>query len=166
MLQIRRLESNHAAIYRSLRLEALQGHPEAFGSSYEEEKEFPSETFENRLKEQNSFTFGAFENEKLIGVVTLVLEKKNKLKHRANIVAMYVDPEKRRYGIGKSLMLEAINKAKTIEGIEQIYLVVTSINEPAKKLYYSLGFETYGKDKRALKIENKYFDDELMVLFI
>jgi ribosomal protein S18 acetylase RimI-like enzyme len=166
MMQIRLLESNHAEMYRNLRLEALQSHPAAFISSYEEENEFPLEKFESRLKEQDSFTFGAFDNERLIGVVTLVLEKKNKLKHRANIVAMYVDPEKRRYGIGKSLMQEAINKAKTIEGIVQIYLGVTSNNEPAKKLYYSLGFETYGNDKRALKIDNTYFDDELMVLFV
>jgi ribosomal protein S18 acetylase RimI-like enzyme len=166
MMHIRLLESNHAAIYRNLRLEALQSHPEAFSSSYEEEKEIPLEIFESRLKEQHSFTYGAFDNEQLIGVVTLVLEKKNKLKHRANIVAMYVDPQKRRFGIGKSLMLEAINKAKAIEGIVQIYLGVTSNNEPAKKLYYSLGFETYGKDKRALKIDSTYFDDELMVLVV
>jgi ribosomal protein S18 acetylase RimI-like enzyme len=166
MMQIRILELNHAAIYRNLRLEALQNHPEAFSSSYEEEKEFPLEKFESRLREQDSFTFGAFDNEQLIGVVTLVLEKKTKLKHRANIAAMYVDPEKRRLGIGKSLMLAAINKAKTMEYIVQIYLTVTSNNEPAKKLYYSLGFETYGKDKRALKIDSTYFDDELMVLFV
>jgi ribosomal protein S18 acetylase RimI-like enzyme len=166
MMQIRLLESNHASIYRNLRLEALQTHPEAFSSSYEEEKEFPLEIFESRLKEQDSFTFGAFDNEQLIGAVTLALEKKNKLKHRANIVAMYVDPEKRRFGIGKSLMLEAINKAKTMESIKQIYISVASNNEPAKKLYYSLGFETYGKDKRALKIDSTYFDDDLMVLFV
>jgi predicted N-acetyltransferase YhbS len=103
-MEIRIFQPNSAEIYRNIRLEALQINPEAFSSSYEEEKEFPLERLESRLKEDESFTFGAFDNEKLLGVVTLVMEKKNKLKHRANIAAMYVYPENRRSGIGKSLM--------------------------------------------------------------
>ncbi|WP_342773320.1 GNAT family N-acetyltransferase [Peribacillus cavernae] len=124
------------------------------------------EKFENRLKEDVSFTFGAFDNRQLLGVVTLFMEKKNKLKHRANIAAMYVYPERRRSGIGRSLMIEAIQKAKEIEGIEQIYLTVVSNNKPAKSLYHFLGFNTYGIDKKALIIDHTYFDDELMVLFV
>jgi RimJ/RimL family protein N-acetyltransferase len=164
VMEIRILEPENAEIYRNIRLEALRTHPEAFGSSYEEEKEFSLEKFESRFKEEHSFTFGTFENEQLLGVVTLVLEQKNKLKHRANIYAMYVSPKKRGIGIANNLMIEAIKKAKEIKGIEQIYLTVVSINEPAKKLYNSLGFETYGIDKRALKIDNTYFDEDLMVL--
>jgi ribosomal protein S18 acetylase RimI-like enzyme len=79
---------------------------------------------------------------------------------------MYVSPKKRGIGIANNLMIEAIKKAKEIKGIEQIYLTVVSINEPAKKLYNSLGFETYGIDKKALKIDNTYFDEELMVLYV
>jgi ribosomal protein S18 acetylase RimI-like enzyme len=166
IMEIRRLEPKDAANYKEIRFEALQNHPEAFRSSYDEEKEFPLERTENRLNEEHSFTFGVFDKNKLIGVVTLILEQRNKIKHRANIAAMYVYPGKRKSGIGKSLMLEAIKKAKAIEGIEQIYLTVTSSNEPARKLYQSLGFKTYGIDKRALKIENTYFDEELMVLVL
>ncbi|WP_316246610.1 GNAT family N-acetyltransferase [Sutcliffiella horikoshii] len=58
----------------------------------------------------------------------------------------------------------AINKAKELEKIEQIYLAVTAGNEPAKRLYTSLGFVTYGIDRNGLKIEDTYFDEELMVL--
>lgn len=96
----------------------------------------------------------------------LILETKDKTKYRANIVAMYVYPEKRKSGIGRMLMTEAINKAKEIKQIEQVYQSVTSSNEPAKILYKSLGFITYGIDKNGLKIEDKYFDDDLMVLVL
>jgi ribosomal protein S18 acetylase RimI-like enzyme len=163
-MEIRTLKPKNAEAYRNIRLKALKDHPEAFSASFEEENEFPVEIFENRLIEGVTFTFGAFKDEQLIGVVTLVLEQKNKLNHRANIVGMYVDSEKRRSGIGKRLMVEAIGMAKNMETIEQIYLTVTSNNAPAKKLYQTLGFETYGIDKRALKLGNSYFDDELMVL--
>lgn len=164
-MDIRILEPKDAITYKEVRLEALQNHPEAFSSSYNEEKKFPLGKTESRLNDEYSFTFGAFDKNKLIGIVTLVLEKSIKIKHRANIYAMYVCPENRKSGIAKSLMLKAIKKTKAIEGVEQIYLTVTSSNEPAKKLYQSLGFKTYGIDERALKIDQTYFDDELMVLF-
>jgi ribosomal protein S18 acetylase RimI-like enzyme len=118
------------------------------------------------LKDDYSYTFGAFENEKLLGVVTLVMEQKNKIKHRANIYAMYVTPERRGIGIAKNLMIEAVKKANQLNGIEQIYLSVVSNNEPAKKLYNYMGFETYGIDKKALRVDDLYHDEELMVLYL
>jgi ribosomal protein S18 acetylase RimI-like enzyme len=130
------------------------------------EKEYPLENFAKRLCTPHFFTFGAFVDSKLSGVVTLIVETKEKTKHKANIVAMYVCPEKRKSGIGRVLMTEAIHKAKEIKEVEQIYLSVTSSNTPAKKLYQSLCFETYGIDKNGLKVEDTYYDDELMVLVL
>lgn len=79
---------------------------------------------------------------------------------------MYVHQDYRNAGIGKKIVTELIEKAKSMLRIEQIYLTVTASNLPAKQLYQSIGFVTYGVEKRALKIEETYFDDELMVLFI
>lgn len=165
-MDIRLLQPKDAVNYRNIRLEALQHNPESFGSSYEEEKDNPLEIYKSRFQSLETYTFGAFENEKLIGVVTLVKENKLKLKHKANIFALYVSPEKRGKGIAKCLMIEAIKKAKDLEGIEQINLTVVTSNNSAMKLYISLGFEVFGKEKRALRIEHKYFDEEYMVLFL
>jgi ribosomal protein S18 acetylase RimI-like enzyme len=165
-MEIRILEPKDAEMYKVIRLEALQKHPEAYSSSYEEELGSSVEKYRSRLNDEHSFTFGAVEESQLVGVVTLVVEKKKKINHRANIVAVYVDHSKRRSGIARSLMLEAIKKAQEIESVEQIYLTVTSSNEPAKNLYQSLRFKTYGLDKRALKIGSTYFDDELMMLVL
>ncbi|GKU81500.1 hypothetical protein NCCP28_08960 [Niallia sp. NCCP-28] len=114
----------------------------------------------------DNFTFGAFEKNQLIGAVTLIVEQKNKMKHRGNIVAMYVKPKYRGRGTAKKLMKEAINYAKGLKQLKQIYLGVVSGNEGAIKLYQSLGFQTYGIDKKALKVNGIYYDEELMVLFI
>ncbi|NHM30274.1 GNAT family N-acetyltransferase [Neobacillus terrae] len=159
------LGPENAGLYRDIRLQALKDHPEAFSSSFEEESAYTLERFSSRLNEDFIFTFGALMEDQLIGTVTLATERRNKLKHRANIAAMYVDPEYRRSGTGKKLMEEAIKKAKELEGIEQIYLSVTSTNEAAKKLYLSLGFTTYGKDIKALKINNRYYDEDLMAIY-
>ncbi len=165
-MEIKILEPKDAVIYRDIRLDALKSNPEAFSSSYAEEKEYPLENFENRLSFGHFFTFGAFVDDKLSGVVTLIIETKIKTKHRAYIVAMYVNPEMRKSGIGRRLMTEAIQMAKEMKEIKQIYLSVTSSNEPAKNLYKSLGFRTYGIDKNGLRVDGTYYDDELMVLVL
>ena len=79
---------------------------------------------------------------------------------------MYVSPDQRGLGIGKSLMVEAIQVANDWTGVEQVYLTVVTTNEPAKKLYASLGFEVFGTEKKALKVSDTYFDEEHMVLFL
>jgi RimJ/RimL family protein N-acetyltransferase len=61
-------------------------------------------------------------------------------------------------------MVELIRRARLCEGLEQINLTVMSDNEPAKKLYTSLGFTIYGVERNALKYKGRYFDEDFMVL--
>lgn len=163
-MEIRRLGAKDAEIYRVIRLESLRLRPEAFGSSYEEEKEAPVEKYRDSLP--TVYTFGAFENGSLIGVVTLFPEGKRKMKHRASIFAMYVTESVRGQGVGKRLVEAAIAQARELGGIEQIHLQVVTSNESAIRLYSSLGFEVYGLEKRALRIGDTYYDEELRVLFL
>lgn len=165
-MNIRLLIPDDAEAYLKMRLIALKNHPAAFASSFEEEKDQPAEIYGQRFQSKDAYTFGAFEGDTLIGSVTLHKETKIKLKHRANIFAMYVSPEKRKMGIGKLLISAAIDKAKKLNEIEQIYLTVEAGNEPAIRLYSSLGFKVYGQDCRALKVGNMYFDETHMVLHL
>jgi len=166
-MEIRQLNSNDAEAYFSIRLEGLKKNPEAFATSYEEEKSQSADKYKTRFeKTQDSFTYGAYEGSELVGVITLVREQLTKLEHRANIVAMYVKPEKRGNGIGKALMERAIEKAKNLSGVEQLYLMVVTENHPARKLYQTMGFEIYGTERRALKYGDTYYDEERMVLFL
>ena len=164
MIEIRLLRPEDADSIRKLRLEALLDSPESFGSSYEEEREYSLQKFQNRLEVGS--TFGAFQDGKLIGMVTLIPETKHKTRHKAHIFAMYVTPGLRGQRIGRKLVKEAIETAKQIVGIEQILLSVVTSNDAAKHLYLSLGFEIYGKEKHALKIGDSYLDEEHMCLFL
>ena len=49
-MNIRELGEEDASAYRVLRLRALKEHPTAFVSSYEEHKDWPLETFAQRLR--------------------------------------------------------------------------------------------------------------------
>jgi len=165
-MKIRRLNPLDAETYLAIRLKALQNNPEAFGSSYEEEKDQPIEKYVLRFQSSDSITVGAFVDDQLVGVVTLFRESLAKLQHRVNIIAMYVAPSQRGLGIGKSLMVEAIQLANDWAGVEQVYLTVVTTNEPAKKLYTSFGFEVFGTEKTALKVKDTYYDEAHMVLFL
>ncbi|PEU73057.1 GNAT family N-acetyltransferase [Bacillus cereus] len=164
---IRLLTKEDAEKYWELRLQALQVNPEAFVTTYEEaiRQENPIKRVESNLTAATSCTFGAFNaDHQLVGVVTLLTEEKEAYKHKGHIVAMYVDASNRRSGLACELIRKAIEKAREMD-LEQLILGVVSTNEPAKKLYESMGFQTYGIEKRALKINGVYSDDEYMVLF-
>ena len=167
-MEIRLLTPADATNYWALRLEALKNHPEAFLTSYEESvtRENAVEQTARNFTAEGNYTFGAFDKDELIGVVTLLQEQRRKIRHRANIFAMYVTPSSRGLGAGKALMTTAIQKAKDIGGIEQINLNVTASNHIAKQLYIQLGFQEFGQEKNALKIDGVYYDDVYMVLHI
>lgn len=167
-MEVRLLRSSDAEGYWKLRLEALKQNPEAFATSYEEavKRENPIEQVAINMEAKGSYTFGAFENEDLIGMVTLMGEKHQKLSHRANIFAMYVTPVRQGIGVGKALLAEVIKKSKSLDEIEKLNLTVVSSNVKAKGLYTSLGFRSFGLEEEALKIDGKYYDEEYMVLFV
>jgi RimJ/RimL family protein N-acetyltransferase len=168
-MEVRLITPSDAESYWELRLEALKTNPEAFGSSYEEalQRKNPVQQIVNTIETDGFYSFGAFSgSNKLIGIVALVQESGIKMKHRANIIQMYVTKESRGTGAGKALLTAAINQAKSIADIEKINLAVVTTNETAKNLYSSLGFKTFGHEEKALKINGTYYDEDHMVLFL
>ncbi|MFN8376198.1 MAG: GNAT family N-acetyltransferase [Anaerolineae bacterium] len=149
--------------FRSMRLRALQEHPEAFGASYEEELAVTPETMESWL---DGSMFGAFDENTLIGIVSIRGSRYHKTRHRANIGAMYVAPEARGKGVGQALMDAAVEKARSLAGVEDVVLAVTVGNDSARRLYLRAGFTPYSIDPRYLKVNDQYFDIEWMILRI
>lgn len=165
-MRIRPLNPEDAASFRELRLKALRDHPDAFGQSYEEAMNLSIEEMAERLKPSpDAFILGAFDAEgRLMGMVGFYRETGVKKRHKGVIWGMYCRPECRGKGVGKALLAEAVSRAKGMEGLEMITLRVVSSNGAAKGLYASLGFWTWGKEPKSLKIGSLYVDQELMVL--
>lgn len=165
-MNIRILQESDAPLYQELRLNGLKANPEAFGSTYEREANFSIETVRERIKpSQDKFVLGAFHDKgALMGIVAFVRDSGVKTSHKGHVFGMYVSEEERGQGIGKMLMLELIKKAQATAGLERILLSVVTNNEAAKRLYIAVGFQTYGLERRALKYEGQYWDEELMAL--
>ncbi|WP_050614331.1 GNAT family N-acetyltransferase [Bacillus testis] len=162
---IRLLHPQDAKEYFTLRLKALKDHPEAFASSYEEEAKQTHKKYKERFQTAATQTFGVYEKQLLRGVLTIVPHSHKKLSHKATLTAMYVSPEERGKGFGKSLILHAIEHAKQ-SGFEQLQLSVTCTNTPAVDLYKKAGFEIFSTEKKALKHNGFYYDEFHMALFL
>jgi len=159
---IRLLTPTDAALYRTIRLEALAAHPEAFASTFARERERPLAWFEERLA--TSDVFGAFIDDEIVGVAGFRRQDGPQTMHKANLWGMYVRQSVGRSGVGRSLVDTVI--AHAAKRVEKLQLSVMSKNEAALRLYKAAGFVEYGREVKALKQNGRYFDEVLMELFV
>ncbi|MCD0502318.1 GNAT family N-acetyltransferase [Bordetella petrii] len=157
---LRRLRAADVGHYRQLRLEALQAAPTAFGSSWEEESAQPVEWFARRLEQ--GWTLGGWRGGRLCGIATVVGQEQIKMQHKGIIVGVYVRPDASGQGMGQALIRALISHA--VGRLDTLLLSVEASNTPAIALYRKLGFEEYGREPRAMKIDGRYYDEILMAL--
>jgi ribosomal protein S18 acetylase RimI-like enzyme len=161
---IRKLTVEDGEALWALRLRALKDNPEAFAATYEESLSNGKEQFIHRTHpKEDAFYLGAFESG-LVGMVYFRREEGRKNLHKGHVLSMYVEPESRGLGIGKALLQEVITQANLLSGLEQLHLMVVTTNDAARALYRSMGFEVYGTVLKAFKVDEQYWDEELMVL--
>jgi ribosomal protein S18 acetylase RimI-like enzyme len=166
MIKIQKLDIDDASSYQMLRLKALKENETYFSSSYEEEKDRDLLTIGKRFTQANAHTYGAFINELLVGIITLVYESRIKTKHTADIYGMYVDSNYRKQGIGKSLLNHVLSEANKRGLIEKVRLSVTDINKQAISLYESIGFKMYALEENSMKINGKYYHTCFMEYYV
>src|SRR4249920_1321831 len=102
-MSVRILTSSDTAAFRALRLRALQEHPEAFTSSFDEDARKPLSATEQRLAGDGGNVFwGAFVEGDIRGMIGLTRDPRAKARHKGDIVAMYVAPELGRRGLARA----------------------------------------------------------------
>lgn len=163
---IRPFESGELDLLVALRKEALISTPEAFGSNILEGVD--PEKFRPVLEERaaGQFILGVFHEGEAVGMIGYRRSKKVNVPHIGYIWGMFISEEYRGNGLGRRLINECIERAKSDPGLEQIHLSVTASQTAARELYESAGFQVVGFSRAAMKIEGKYYDDESMILFL
>ena len=160
---IRVLNAADAASFRRLRQHALRESPEAFSSDYEEQLGYPLSFYEARIRaDSDCCVLGAFVNDELVGVLAVAREAGAKTRHKATLTSMYVYPEARGHGIAQRLLQRALDVAAAMPGVQRVNLGVTEGNTAAVALYRRFGFETYGHEPDALRVNGKRLGEWLM----
>ncbi len=159
-IEIRLLAPEDFEIWKILRLRALSLNPEAFGSSHQEEINQSDEEFIENIRK--STIFGAFAEGQLVGCAGFYVLNFKKMRHRGVLFGMYIEPKNRKSGCADELVKAVLTHAKST--VLQIHLSVITSNQTALNLYQRHGFRIYGTEPRSLKIDDKFYDEHLMVL--
>ena len=101
---------------------------------------------------------------RLIAVAGVARPKRVKLRHRAIIWGVYCDPAFRGRGCGRAVTQAAIDTARSWDGVAIIALCASASATGAIALYHSLGFEPWGVEPDAVRVDGASHDEIHMTL--
>lgn len=137
--RIRAGTSDDWPAYRDIRLRMLQEAPDAYGSSYAVEAEFPESRWRERAT--NPMLFVAVNpDEEVVATATGLADPNGTVE----VVAMYVAPQARGQGCAGRL-LDAVAAAARQRGAHRLVLRVTRGNRAASRSYVRYGFRPTGR---------------------
>lgn len=168
-MEIRTFRESDAAAWWKIRLESLESDPFAFSKAVEEHRAIPVDTIAQRFRDLDptSLSLGAFDaGGNPVGMAAFKRETGEKEHHKGRIYGVYVSSAQRSKGIGRTLLARLLELAGTDPSLEQILLAVATSQDAARRLYRSLGFETFGIEPRAMRVGATYVDVDHMVLRI
>lgn len=150
--------------YKTLRLQALQHEPQAFGSSYTTEIKTSDEEWQRRLdnyiKGEHDWMFFARVDNKLVGMLGAFQTEEDEKEHAATIIGMFVTREYRGKGIATMLMKRILDELKA----KHMLYVKINVNVDrviALQMYQKFGF-VIKKKLNFMMGDGKYHDEYAM----
>lgn len=138
---IRLLTAADWEIWRSIRLESLQRHPDLFATRYEDALQKPDDSYKNALR--TTQVFGAFDGDEVVGVARLAPDVESTQPRTGELISVYLKQAYRGKGLADQLTQAVIDHARA--GFDQLRCVVVETNSAAIKLYQRHGFKIVGK---------------------
>ena len=144
-IRIRRIRPEEWPAHRDLRLRALAQDPLAFGSTFERERGFSDEkwkdlTLRGAASEQSALFVADAGRAGMVGMVAIVF-----VDDVWHVFAMWVEPRRRRRGLGGKLLDAALDWFQTVAPDRPLLLEVNPRQEEALRLYERRGFRSTGR---------------------
>lgn len=170
-IMIRLLNLNDLDAFQEIRALSLKINPLSFGTAFEERRDRATvERSWRTQKEEEHFIMGYFdksqEENPLVGFMGCIRMSKIKMRHKAEIMGVFVHPDCRRRGIAEQLFEASINKIRGIEGVQKINLTVSLPSIGALKLYQKMGFLEFGREENSMIWEGEQVTTVYMSLSI
>lgn len=134
-MEVRCLNPEDAALWRDIRLEALEREPEQFSSRHADWVDRPLADFAARL--EGASVWAAIDGGRVLAVAALTPDVDGV--GRGWVEAVYVRPEARGRGLARAVLAEAERVARE-QRLGELRLEVRAANPAARGLYARLGF--------------------------
>lgn len=155
----RRLVAHDAQAYHALRREMLVDSPWAFASSPDDDRLRDLADLRAALAqpEQAFLAVDAPDGSRLLAAAGAHRDPKLKRAHVAWVWGVYVTPSARGRGLGRAVVSAAVAAARAWPRVECVCLSVSAhpAAAPALRLYQSLGFEAWGAEPDALRVNGE-----------
>ena len=135
--------------------------PDGVMMTLEEEQEFLA----REMVSESSVTLVAKRDGRIIGNARFTGCTKARTRHRGDMGISVLKSEWGN-GLGSRLMEALIDFARNVAKVEVITLEVNQTNEHAIALYEKFGFKKTGVFEAYTKIDGKYLDFDMMVLYL
>jgi ribosomal protein S18 acetylase RimI-like enzyme len=145
LIVIEPITLQNLALFKEVRLCALQEAPYAFGSTYARESAFTDSEWTARLDRWNGVRgagFIAVDGGSPCGLAGILLDEKSP--ERADLVSMWTSPSHRQTGVGRQLVNQVLEWAGA-RNVSTLLLMVTSNNAGAIRFYEKLDFARTGR---------------------
>ena len=116
-------------------------------------------------QEQNALIVVAEKEEKITSIASITSSQNPRNKH-VGTLGIVVEKSYRGLGLGRQLMIELIEWARTNKQTKKIELVTREDNQRAISLYRELGFQTEGLKEKDTYINGVYYNTVLMGLHL
>lgn len=156
---IRLLTPDDWSAWRDLRVEMLREAPEAFHADLSEVESWGEAEWRASIEPLPDALFGLFSDFGLAGSACFVREKGVKLAHKGWMTAVYVVPTLRGQGWGGKLVRAVIEHAR-----QHVDVLLTGASRAGAPVYKAEGFETFGIERDASRVNGRSIDDELMAI--
>jgi RimJ/RimL family protein N-acetyltransferase len=162
-----RLAPADAERYAPFRMRMLRDSPWAFASSPEEDlAREPARVAE--MLEGEQYAIVAIDapdgSGELAASAAIYRQTSAKAAHRAGVWGVFVDPAWRGRGLGRAVMVAALDLARGWEGVDWVDLGVSENAPAAQALYESLGFRGWGREPESLQCDGRRYDEIFMTL--
>jgi ribosomal protein S18 acetylase RimI-like enzyme len=145
LIVIEPITPRNVDVFKEVRLRALREDPNAFGSTYAREVQFDDAEWARRVERWNGergVGFVAMDDSTPCGIAGSLLDEADAT--RAQLVSMWIASTHRQLGVGRLLVNEVLNWART-RRIRTMLLMVVSNNDSAIRFYERLGFLKTGR---------------------
>ena len=164
-MNIRCISADDAEAFSTLRRDVTRVNPVQMGLTYEEELTRTLAGFQAQLSFAHpNAMFGNFVEGELAATAAVGYTSKfPSSRHKMLMWGVFTSPRHRRRGFSRQVVESAIQHAFS-NGVRRINIQVYVPNEPAMKLYRSIGFVEYGTEPEAVYVDDQYYDGVHMTL--